>query len=421
MMALLARALRGAPLLLVFIVSACGGGFTRSAPPPEGWRDAVSPVTPVARFWGDAPPADADQRKEAFLEQFFARRAAQEARGEPFSFNILALSGGAADGAYGAGVLVGWTAAGDRPEFDLVTGVSTGALIAPLAFLGPEYDDELEVFFTETSTDDLLETAIFRALTGGLLGLADPTGLEAAIAEVVTPDFIDAVAREHRAGRRLYIATTNLDARRSVIWDMGEIAAQGGPEALKLFREVMLASASIPGAFPPVYIEVDIDGRRYTELHVDGGVVTSVFIAPNWLQLDGVFADMLAGNTTVYVIQNNKLTPPYAPIEDGLVEIASSSISEMIRNQARGDQLRIFAIAQANGFKYRTASVPTDFDVRAEELFDPVYMRALFDVGYAQMSTGEVWMNSPPDLPSTILRQTAAREVERALPVLAAE
>ncbi len=390
------------------LLSACATTFERTPPPEIGWRDAVSPTTPLARFWGDAPPPDAETRLALIMEQLDARRLAAEAAGEPFRYTILALSGGANDGAYGAGVLVGWTTLGDRPEFDVVTGVSTGALIAPLAFLGPEYDEELESFFTETSTDDLLEANILQALAGGL-GFANPDGLAEAIAGVITPAFLEEVAREHRAGRRLYIATTNLDARRSVIWDMGEIAARGGEEGLALFRQVMLASASIPGAFPPAFIDVEIDGQRFQEMHVDGGVVTSVFIAPNWLRLDGPFGELIEGRTTIYVIQNNKITPPYAPIEDELLTIASSSISEMIRNQSRGDQFRIYSIAQVNGFGYQMTAVPTEFDAVSDELFDPVYMRALFDVGYARVRSGDAWMDEPPDLPASIRLGAAAR------------
>lgn len=405
-----------AGLALTAFLSGCAGEIVRMAPPDTAWREAVVPGGGAAdRMWADAPPANGDAQMSAFTEQTLRRFAEAEERGEEPSFDILALSGGAEDGAYGAGVIVGWTETGERPRFDIVTGVSTGAIIAPFAFLGPDYDDELETFFTTTSTDDLVEPALFSALLGGL-GLVDATPFETIIAETVTLEFLEAIAQEHEAGRRLFMATTNLDARRPVIWDMGAIAVRavnGDEAAVDLFRAVMRASASIPGAFPPVFIDVQIGDEIFQEMHVDGGVVVAVFVAPSWF----VFADELAaalnGRATIYVILNNKVTPPYEVISDDIFSIAGASISEMIRAQGRGDLLRIFATARINGFAYRVTVVPSGFDVVSSELFDPVYMTALFEVGREFGRSGEPWSSEPPALPASVRDRLRAESAQQ--------
>ena len=198
---------------------------------------------------------------------------------------ILALSGGGAEGAFGAGLLTGWTARGTRPQFTFVTGASAGALIAPFAFLGPTYDETLSSVFASGEMSNLLQ---FEGLSG-LLGtsLFKTAPLRDLIARHVGPEMLVAIAREHRAGRRLYVVTTNLDAQRSAIWDMGKIADSGDPSALELFRNVLTASASIPGVFSPVLIEVEGEGKQFAEMHVDGGVTTNVLIVPDAVLVTG--------------------------------------------------------------------------------------------------------------------------------------
>ena len=191
----------------------------------------------------------------------------------------LAVSGGGANGAYGVGILLGWTAAGTRPEFALVTGISTGALIAPFAFLGPEYDARLKEAYTSMTTKDIAKP---RSALGTLNSDAatDTAPLKAHIARYVDQEVIDAIAREFRRGRRLFIGTTNLDAIRPVFWNIGYIAVSGRPDAGDLIRTILLASASIPAVFPPQYIPVEAGGKRYDEIHVDGGAVAQAFLYP---------------------------------------------------------------------------------------------------------------------------------------------
>lgn len=312
---------------------------------------------------------------------------------------ILALSGGAEDGAYGAGVLKGWSERGDRPVFSVVTGVSTGALIAPFAFLGQEHDDALERLFTETRTNDILVLEPVKALLGAI-SLGNNSPLRRQLSRAITPAFLDAVAEAHRNGRRLFIATTNLDSRSPVIWNMGDIALRGDADALALFREVMAASAAIPGAFPPSYIDVRIDGETYQEMHVDGGVTNSVFVAPDWFRPSRKLADALGPYTELYIIQNNKIRPDYGPAEDNLIDIAGDAMSELIRNQSRGDLIRIYALSTRNGLDFHVSTVPSDFEMPKREQFDPLYMRALYEVGAKLGRSGEAWSDHPPGLPA---------------------
>ena len=221
--------------------------------------------------------------------------------------SFLALSGGGANGAFGAGFLCGWSSAGTRPNFRIVTGISTGALIAPLAFVGPKYDERLSSLYTTVKAKDILHVR-------GILGMlwnesyAETKPLADLINKEIDEEVLKAVAAEHAKGRRLYIGTTNLDAQRFMVWDMGAIASSGQADAMKLFRKVMLASVSIPGVFPPVYFDVEIDGRKYDEMHVDGGVVMEVFGYGLSLFQNPSIADRSRVETcSIYVIQNSKL------------------------------------------------------------------------------------------------------------------
>ena len=222
----------------------------------------------------------------------------------------LALSGGGAQGAVGAGVLVGWSASGKRPAFDLVTGVSAGALIAPFAFLGKETDDTLTGVFTSGVAEGLIDRRFFLF---GLLGqsLADPDPLKDLVAEHVDESLLLRIAEEHGKGRRLHIVTTNLDSQRNVLWDLGAIASSGRPDALSLFREALTASASIPGIFPGVEIETVADGRTIRELHADGSIVRQVFVFPDAVgavgDLPARFEDAPPNLTLVTV----RARPPY--------------------------------------------------------------------------------------------------------------
>ncbi|HRO15626.1 MAG TPA: patatin-like phospholipase family protein [Paracoccus sp. (in: a-proteobacteria)] len=353
-------------------------------PPPQAQGMAQIPGYARIRTYGDAmipSPSAPDE-----LDQALHQRLASGER-----LDLLALSGGGDAGAYGAGFLKGWSERGDRPEFAVVTGVSTGALIAPMAFLGPAHDGALERFYTQTQADDIYRLRILDVL-GGASALADSGPLERRIAEVVTPDLVEAIARERRKGRVLLIGTTDLDAQRQVIWDIGRIAASGQPDRVALIRRVLLASASIPAAFPPVVFDVVRDGRFYQELHVDGGVTRGIFAYPANYPVPPK-----RGPRNMWLIRNSKLAPEWSATRATAVGIAERSIDTMIKSQYRGELRTIQQTAARDGFELRVTAVPPRFPVPYAKPFDPVYTRALYAVGLASGRSGRGW-GTPAEL-----------------------
>jgi predicted patatin/cPLA2 family phospholipase len=345
-------------------------------------------------MWGDEQPV--------WFEKFLSRSDADLKAKLPAIYGThhtyLAVSGGGQNGAYGAGLLTGWTAAGNRPEFSMVTGISTGSLIAPFAFLGSAYDNRLTEIYTKYSTKDLVKK---RSVVGMIssASAADVTPLKRLIAGYVDANLIAAIAEEHRKGRRLWIGTTNLDAGRPVLWDIGAIANSSDPRAPGLIRDVLLASASIPGAFPPVLIKVDANGKTFDELHVDGGTTTQVFVYPAGVDWKAITTKLKAkGRPDLYVIRNASLDPTYDPVKPKIIPIAGRSIDALIRTQGIGDTYRIYAAAQRDGLRYHLAYIPKEFDLKSEEVFDLAYMRKLYELGYEQGKAGSAWHATPPGL-----------------------
>jgi hypothetical protein len=311
-------------------------------------------------------------------------------------FSILAISGGGDDGAFGAGLLVGWTEAGTRPSFNIVTGVSTGALTAPFAFLGPAYDPDLKAVYTTISQRDVFKP---RGLLQGILGdaFSDTTPLATMLARYVDQRLLDAVAAEYQKGRLLLIGTSNLDTQESVIWNMTAIAASKDPRALPLFRKILLASASIPGAFPPVMIDVEADGVRYSEMHVDGGAESQVFAYPPSVSLDEAVTQLEPGRKSVlYVIRNSHFDPEWASVKRSTLPIVTRSISSLITNEGVGDLYQMYHIAQRDGVDFNLAYIPKSFEVPHKAQFDTGYMQALFKTGFDMARTGYPWEKVPP-------------------------
>jgi predicted acylesterase/phospholipase RssA len=309
---------------------------------------------------------------------------------------LLAISGGGDNGAFTAGLLNAWTVSGTRPEFKLVTGISTGALIAPFAFLGTKYDATLKEVYTTISPKDVLEP---RSFIGGVLGdgMADNAPLLRLTRKSVTEDFLKEVAAEYARGRFLLVATADLDARRPIIWDMGKIASYGGPDALDLFTRVMVASASIPGGFPPMMFDVEADGKRFQEMHVDGGIMAQVFAYPAVLRLkEQNAAAGSARERKLYVIRNARLDPDWAHVERSTMSIAGRSVASLIHTQGLGDLYRIYATAQRDGVDFNLGFIPSTFNEPHPEEFDNAYMRALYDTGYNMALKGFPWLKVPP-------------------------
>ncbi len=323
-------------------------------------------------------------------------RASQGEKGPLPPVVFLAISGGGDNGAFTAGLLNGWTAKGTRPEFKLVTGISTGALIAPFAFLGPKYDATLKEVYTTITPKDVIKP---RSFIAGVLGdaMADNEPLWKLTRKSVNEDLLKAIAAEYAKGRVLLVATADMDARRPIIWDMGKIATYGGPKALDLFVSVMIASASIPAGFPPVMIDVEADGKRYQEMHVDGGIMAQVFAYPVGLTAKQMAA---ASGTTrdrsLYIIRNARLDPDWAQVERKTMSIAGRAVASLIYSQGIGDLYRIYAATQRDGVDFNLAFIPSSFDAPHKEEFDNAYMRALYGVGYEMASKGFPWLKTPP-------------------------
>jgi hypothetical protein len=309
------------------------------------------------------------------------------------SRNYLALSGGGADGAYGVGVLNGWSAAGTRPVFSVVSGVSTGGLIAPFAFLGPQYDDTLKEVYTSGIAESLLnDPSIIRVLFGS--GLFGNTRLRELVARYVGPELMAQVARESAKGRKLLIVTTDLDTQRTAIWDMGKIAAVGTPEALKLFRDVMAASASIPLVFPPIMIEAEGQGRRFQEMHVDGGVTAPVLTLPEALLLQGGLSGK--SRLDIYILVNKKIERNFELVSNSTIDVASRSLSAITQSQTRAIIYATYDFAKRNRFGFHLSYIARDYPAPPSEGFDTGYMRALYQYGYDKAASGQAWSTGLP-------------------------
>jgi hypothetical protein len=309
-------------------------------------------------------------------------------------FNILALSGGASGGAFGAGALVGLTRSGRRPDFAIVTGVSTGALIAPLAFLGPDWDERLADAYVGGHAADLLSIRGFAGALG--TGLFKGEGLEALIAPIIDQRLIEAVAAEHARGRRLLIATTNLDNQKATIWDMGAIASHGGEAALKLFREVMLASASVPGLFPPKLFDVEAGGERYQEMHVDGGVAAPLFLMPDALLHWRSLSQRLRRGR-VYVVVNTVLDPTPRSTPPGVASIMVRGFETMLRFSYRQALSLAASFCLRHNLPLSVASIPSSFDHFNMLKFDTETMRSIFDAAVTLAAEDRLWSSVAPE------------------------
>jgi predicted acylesterase/phospholipase RssA len=347
------------------------------------------------RMWGDEAPANLVKGIAELENQRRSNGGRGTTRGDEVE-SILVISGGGSDGAFGAGLLNGWTNNGKRPTFSVVTGVSTGALMAPFAFLGPRYDALLKEFYTQYSTDDILRPTIIAGLFGGA-ALTSSEPLANLIAKYVDRRLLSEIAAEHKKGRRLLVGTTNLDAERPVIWNMGEIASVGSDRSLALFRRVILASASIPGVFPPVLINVEAGGKVLQEMHVDGGTTDNAVLLPLTTNLKAIDRQLrIRARRRLYVIVNSHLNPEWKSVKPSTIDIASRSVITLIKQQTLSDVQKLYAFSSKNGLDYYLATVPDEFQEKPKEAFDKKYMTDLFNVGQRLGREGYKWMRKPP-------------------------
>lgn len=348
-------------------------------------RAAEIPGFPGVRFWSDS------------VEDY--ARAVPAGRG-PW----LVLSSGGEDGAYGAGLLNGWTQSGRRPDFPVITGISTGALMAVYAFAGPKYDSVLRDAYTTISAADIFEIGATPE------SLVDTWPLKKLIEKSVTPEVLAEVAEQYRRGRRLFVLTTNLDAGRSVVWDLGAIAAKGGEASVKLIRDILLASAAIPGAFPPVYIEAEANGHRFLEMHVDGGVNGPMYIAPEAYLFPG--GDKLLPMSQLYIVLNGSAKADFYMPQRATSTILGRSISMALAMGARIDLVLFYQAARRDGVDFNLALVEPGFDVKARGAFDPDYMKALFERGFERGRRGQFAKTLPFGKPTALSEGSGASAPE---------
>lgn len=389
-----------AAVAALLVLSAGCGAKKRNPVPLDRMDEAEVPGMPGVRAWGglidpvfheDLLTSVQQESEDDFLNLPDGRAV----------YSALLISGGGADGAFGAGFLSGWSESGSRPVFKMVTGISAGALIAPFAFVGSEYDDTLEEAFTTIRSRDVFRGKVFPRES-----LASSKPLVKLIARYVDAELLRKVAAAHRKGRRLYIGTGNLDHQTMTVWNMGRIAEYETPEAQDLFRRIMLASASIPVLLPPVLLEVEAGGGRYDEMHVDGGVFAQFFFMGATVDLLQVAREALpatSGRTgVVYVIRNGQIRPEPDQVKRGLGEITDRSVTSLIKANAAGDLYRVYSMTRDLDIEFHYVGIPQGFETEGKTVFDPEVMRREFDLGYSMATSDDPWETTPPGLPGML-------------------
>jgi predicted patatin/cPLA2 family phospholipase len=382
--------LAAVPLAGIGLLAGCIGPIaTQPVPEPLVTRATV-PGYGLIRYGYDHTEND-------FVADY--QTAMRSARPGTGGVAVLALSGGGANGAFCAGLLCGWTDSGRRPEFQVVTGVSTGALAAPFAFLGSAYDDRLIRAYTTVNDPDIFVPRFLRTAVNLLRtdSMADTAPLARTLAGLVDPPMVEAIAAEHRRGRRLYVCTTELSSGRAVFWNLSAIAASGRADARPLILKILIASASIPIVFPPQYFEVAADQTNYTEMHVDGGLSRQVFIHLHGARAAlGPTSEKNPVPLTAYIICNSKLVPEYEPIRPALLPISLRTVQALIHAEAVGDLHRIYGQTVNEGAAFRLAAIPDDFPMSHTGVFNAAFMKTLFNFGREKARSGFTWQEQPP-------------------------
>jgi hypothetical protein len=362
---------------------------------------ATIPGIPNARVWSDDRADVLRARSEAITSA--ARRGGQ--------FNVLAISGGGSNGAFGAGLLAGWAERGTRPEFTVVTGASAGALIAPFAFLGPDYDPMLRSLFSEGIGEELLQIDGFSALFGAGVFKTEP--LKRLIARYIDEAMLERIAAEYHKGRKLLVVTTNIDAQRTAVWDMGAIAASGAPGALSLFRDVLTASASVPGVYSPVLIDVEGEGRRFAEMHVDGGVRSNLLVVPESMLLTSAPPQTTGLHPRVYIVLNDKVEQDFEVVEGKALTIVARSFTTAVKANTQNTLIATYEFARRNKWDFNLASINADYPTTTSLGFDRVYMQQLYQYGYEQGRGGPPWRKN---LPATYTAPSTSAPPPRVIP-----
>ncbi|UPY37609.1 patatin-like phospholipase family protein [Sediminicoccus sp. KRV36] len=373
---------------------------TRLPAVPSAQRPQVTVLgLPNERFFPTEHAGQLGLQQEfvAAMQRNMARRGLAPGAAFP-ELDLLAISGGGEDGAFGAGMLVGWSELGTRPDFFLVTGVSTGALTAPFAFVGSSSDAALRSVYTEITLADILNQRYFTAAIFDD-AMADNSPLFRTISRYVNEQMLAEIARGYDSGRLLLIGTTNLDAERPVIWNIGAIAKSGHPRALDTVRRIMLASAAIPGAFAPVLFDVNVAGVPHQELHVDGGVFAQAFLYPasvGDLRRQRIAQRLPTAPARAWIIRNARLEPKGSEVNRRTLGIVGRAVGSMIAASGYNDIIRMYFAAERDRVDYNLAFIRDDFTVPYGLPFDQAYMRPLFEYGRERMLRGDIWVKRPP-------------------------
>ena len=352
-------------------LTACTTMAPRNAVPVHLAEQATIQADQKLRYWGD--------------DRELARIQASIPPGSDGDVDYLTLSGGGSNGAYGVGFLTGWSARGDRPEFEVVTGISVGAIIAPLAFLGSRHDTALRQAMAMLSRQPKSSGGLLSVAFGGSSMISNDT-LRQAIETVIDAQVLRSIAEAHRNGRRLYVGTTNLDAQRPVVWDIGAIAISNLPDKLELVHEVILASAAVPGIFPPVLIEVDADGRRYSELHVDGGVTEQLVLMPGGYE---AFVKNRRGVQKLYVIYNGATAASPSAVNTSGLSLLERSVPTLLKYLGRSNIEQLANAARSVGLHFRLTSMPASFPEASGFFGTPAWINALFEQGVRNGRAGD--------------------------------
>jgi len=382
----------------VLLLTGCGT-LLRDPVPLEAQNDPSIPGFTDIRFY---PLTEVEPVRKAIRQAFLTETPdSYETLADGWRrYNYLAVSGGGSDGAFGAGILNGWSANDNRPTFKVVTGVSTGALIAPLAFLGSAHDPQIKEAYTTIDSEEIF---VERQLISMLWeeSVADNKPLKDLVTAYMTPEVLDAIAVEHAKGRRLYVASTNMDREEPVIWDMGAIASSRNPASLELFRSVLVASASIPAIFPPTLVKVNLDGRQYDEMHCDGGVFFQSFFVGAVVDLPALIREAHPGYSgrviqDLYVIRNGSTTPNHKQIPRGLRSISGRAVATMLKVSGINDLYRLFLSTEHDGVGFYYVALPADYVRSTDEEFNEAEMNRQYQLGYQLGATGIPWRRSPP-------------------------
>lgn len=392
------------PYYLIIISCFCvtsGCAHLRHAVPENLVGKAVVIGMPDIRYYADK--ADSF----SLMRQSLADSFKEEGKSDYLvsgikTYPVLLVGGGVSNVAYGIGLLKGWSKEGSRPVFKIVTGYSSGSIIATATFAGEDYEDRIADLFTSISSKDALKPrSVFSVLFGDSLNSLAP--LAKKIDNIVDEDLMVRITREHKKGRRLYVGTTDFDAQEFVIWDMGALASKGSLDSLKMFRKIILASCAFPAMVPPVYFQVEAGGRHYDEMHVDGGVVSGLFYIYQLMEDTESIAgfsgiDLKGSKTRVYALNLCYMSPHSKQVEDNMVAITSRLIELNGASKMTGDTYRIYAFAKERGWDFNLAYIPEDFEPHQKEMLDKQEMRRLFKRGYDDAAVGYKWHKAPPGL-----------------------